>query len=130
MKNYRLRNMKHKNKLHSVNKSVLVVVFLIVIVTFVLLNVKKDAENDYNIILISLTNVGANHLGLYGYERNTSPNIDAFAEESLVFDNFFTHASWTLPTGMSLFTSLYPYQHKVMDRIFNEKGGTGRYFKF
>ena len=114
--------MKRKNKLHSVNKSVLVVVFLIIIVTFVLLNVKKDAENDYNIILISLTNVGANHLGLYGYERNTSPNIDAFAEESLVFDNFFTHASWTLPSGISLFTSLYPYQHKVMDRSFNEKG--------
>ena len=71
---------------------------------------------DCNIIIISLTNVGAKHLGTYGYYRNTSPNIDKFAEESLVFENAFSHSSWTLPSGISLFTSLYPFSHGVMDR--------------
>ena len=80
---------------------------------------KGSRAQDYNIILISITNVGANHLGTYGYERNTSPNIDALAREGIVFDNFFSHASWTLPVGMSLFTSLYPYQHQVMNRFFD-----------
>ena len=77
---------------------------------------KKSAE-EYNIILISATNIGARHLGTYGYKRNTSPHIDALAKDSIVFENFFTHASWTLPTGMSLFSSLYPYHHQVMNRI-------------
>ena len=78
---------------------------------------KKQNDKDYNIIIISATNIGTNHLGTYGYERSTSPNIDALAEESIVFDNFFAPASWTLPTGTSLFTSLYPYRHGVMERL-------------
>lgn len=100
---------------------VFVLIFVLIVAVYLSNNVndaEKISASDYNIILISLTNVGANHLGLYGYERNTSPNIDAFAEESIVFDNFFGHASWTLPSGMSLFTSLYPYQHKVMNRYY------------
>ena len=85
--------------------------------------IEKDARSkDYNIILISTTNIGAAHLGVYGYKRDTSPNIDAFAKDSIVFDNFFTHTSWTLPASISLFTSLYPYQHGVMNRIFDDQG--------
>jgi len=71
---------------------------------------------DCNVLMISLTNLRADHLNLYGYERKTSPNIDALAERSIVFNNFFSHASWTLPVGMSLFTSLYPFEHKIMNR--------------
>ncbi len=69
-----------------------------------------------NVIIISLTNVGASHLGTYGYYRNTSPNIDEFAGKSIVFENAFTPSSWTLPSGISLFTSLNPFSHGVMDR--------------
>jgi arylsulfatase A-like enzyme len=80
-------------------------------------NPAQDAkEQDYNIILIAVTNVGTRHMGLYGYHRETTPNLDRFAKESVVFDNFYTPASWTLPTGVSLFTSLPPYAHGVMNR--------------
>jgi arylsulfatase A-like enzyme len=80
----------------------------------------NDKDSEYNVILITMTNVGASHMGLYGYDRETTPHIDRFAEESLVFDNFYTPASWTLPSGMSLFTSLPPYEHGVMNRgVFN-----------
>jgi len=78
----------------------------------------KDAQagKDYNIIFVSLTNTRADHLGAYGYSRNTSTNIDRLAAKSLVFKNFFTHASWTLPAAVSLFTSQYPFTHKMMNR--------------
>jgi arylsulfatase A-like enzyme len=54
-------------------------------------------------------------MGVYGYSRNTTPNIDKLAEASLVFTNAYTHASWTLPASMSMFTSRYPFEHRVFD---------------
>jgi len=71
---------------------------------------------DCNVILISITNLRNDHLGYNGYFRDTSPNIDNFASESIVFENAFTQASWTLPVGISFFTSLYPFSHKIMNR--------------
>ena len=71
---------------------------------------------DCNVILITLTNLRYDHLSQNGYFRPTTPVLDALAEESLVFDNTFSHSSWTLPEGISIYTSLYPYQHGVMDR--------------
>jgi len=71
---------------------------------------------DCNVILVTLTNLRYAHLSQNGYFRPTSPNLDALAKESIVFDNAFSHSSWTLPEAMSLYTSLYPFQHKVMDR--------------
>ena len=74
---------------------------------------------DCNLIMISLSNVSAKHMSLYGYERLTTPNFDKWAENAIVFNNAFTQSSWTLPVATSLFTSLYPFTHKIMNR-FNE----------
>ncbi len=79
--------------------------------------VRQSPGNEpYNVVFISLTNTRADHLGTYGYKRNTSPNIDALAKESLVFENAFGHASWTLPVVMSLMSSRYPFTHGLMNR--------------
>jgi arylsulfatase A-like enzyme len=72
--------------------------------------------NDWNLILISLTNTRADHLGGYGYVRDTSPNLDRLARKSLLFRQAFSHASWTLPAAISLFTSTYPFTHGMMNR--------------
>jgi len=74
------------------------------------------ACKDCNVILITLTNLSYDHLSQNGYSRPTSPNLDALSKESIVFDNAFSHSSWTLPESISLYTSLYPFQHKVMNR--------------
>lgn len=66
-----------------------------------------------NVILISLDTLRADHLGAYGYPRPTSPCIDRFASESTLFEASYAHASWTLPSHMSIFTSLHPSQHGV-----------------
>ncbi len=75
-----------------------------------------SASARYNLILISLGNVGAAHMSLYGYARKTTPRLDQWAKDAVVFDEAFSPASWTLPVGVSLFTSLYPYAHKVTSR--------------
>jgi arylsulfatase A-like enzyme len=74
------------------------------------------ARQPYNLMLISLTNTRADHLGCYGYRRDTSPKLDRLAKQSLLFRNAFTHASWTLPVAVSLFASQYPFTHGLMNR--------------
>lgn len=71
---------------------------------------------DCNLVIISLTNTRKKHLGIYGYERDTAPHVGKFFDRALVFENAFAPASWTLPVAASLFTSLFPDAHGVMDR--------------
>ena len=58
-----------------------------------------------NVILITLDTLRADHVGLYGYERATTPNLDRFAEEAVVFERAFAQASSTRPSHQSLFQS-------------------------
>lgn len=70
----------------------------------------------YNLILIAFEPLGANHVSSYGYNRQTTPNLDAFAKDALFFENAVSPSSWSLPVFMSWFTSLYPSQHKVTNK--------------
>jgi arylsulfatase A-like enzyme len=70
----------------------------------------------YNVILISLDTLRADHLSCYGYFRETSPTIDKFAEDALLYSNAFSTAPSTLPSHMSIFTSLHPTTHGMMYR--------------
>lgn len=63
-----------------------------------------------NVILISLDALKQDHLGCYGYSRDTSPNIDKLASESAVFKNAITAANWTIPSHMTIMTGLYPLE--------------------
>ncbi len=64
-----------------------------------------------NVLLISIDTLRADHLTPYGYRLQTSPNLNRFAEQAVVFRNAFSAAPWTLPSHASLFTSLYPSVH-------------------
>ncbi len=63
-----------------------------------------------NVVVVMLDTVRADHLGLYGYDLPTSPHLDAFAEDSVVFDQHIANCSWTRPSMGSVFTGLYPRQ--------------------
>ena len=56
---------------------------------------KEERPLDVYIYLIDA--LRADHLGCYGYERPTSPVIDAFATEGVLFENAYTTAPWTHP---------------------------------
>ncbi|MFW5918031.1 MAG: sulfatase [Haloferacaceae archaeon] len=64
-----------------------------------------------NVLLIVLDTVRKDHLTPYGYERQTTPELAAFAQEATVFEQAVAPAPWTLPVHASLFTGLYPSQH-------------------
>ena len=66
-----------------------------------------------NIILVSIDTLRADNLGIYGYTRQTSPALDSLAQDSGVFLNTFATAAWTLPSHISLLTSLFGYNHQV-----------------
>lgn len=61
-----------------------------------------------HVVLIVVDTLRKDHLGCYGYSRDTSPNIDRLAGKSVVYDNAFSQAPWTLPAVASLLTSRYP----------------------
>lgn len=65
-------------------------------------------------ILISVDTLRADHVGIYGYPKPTSPEIDAFAERAVIFERAYTQASHTLPAHASLLTGLYPETHAVL----------------
>jgi arylsulfatase A-like enzyme len=68
-------------------------------------------SNKPNILLIVLDTVRADHMSLYGYERDTTPWLRNFAKESLVFNNAYSTGDFTLPSHASLFTGLYAEGH-------------------
>ena len=73
----------------------------------------KGRKDKLNVILISIDTLRADHVGCYGYERNTSPNIDFFAEKNILFKNCFIHEPSTTQSHMSMLTGLYPFTHGV-----------------
>jgi arylsulfatase A-like enzyme len=74
----------------------------------------RRIQSDPNVVIIAADALRADHLSCYGYERQTSPNIDQFAGESVLFQSAISQASWTLPSFISLFTSLEPSFHGIL----------------
>jgi arylsulfatase A-like enzyme len=64
-----------------------------------------------NVLLIVLDTVRADRLGCYGYSRPTTPFLDDLARESVLFENAFANAPWSLPSHSSLFTGRTPAEH-------------------
>jgi len=69
------------------------------------------------VVLISIDTCRADHLGCYGYWRNTTPNIDAIAAEGIVFNNAFTSVPLTLPAHSSMLTGTIPLYHRVRENV-------------
>ena len=70
-------------------------------------------EQPPNLVVIVVDTLRADHLGCYGYARPTSPHLDRFAAESVLFENAVASSSWTAPSVASLFTSVHPSVHGV-----------------
>lgn len=87
---------------------------------FLLVFFKQDSvvSDDYqstngNVLVICIDSLRADHLGCYGYTRDTSPCIDTVAKDGIRFTSAISQAPWTKPSVASLFTSLYMSVHNV-----------------
>ncbi len=65
------------------------------------------------VLLISIDTLRADYLGVYNPVMKTSPNVDAFAEESVVFTDAITQATSTLASHTSLFYSMHTFIHRA-----------------
>lgn len=74
-------------------------------------------EQSRLIVLVTIDALRADHLGIYGYARPTSPYIDAFARESLVIADAIAQAPYTKASIASLMTGLYPSAHKTYTTV-------------
>jgi arylsulfatase A-like enzyme len=70
-----------------------------------------DAAVPRNLILISIDTLRADRLGAYGYDRATSPAMDALARSGVRFETAIAEAGWTLPSHVTLMSGLPPALH-------------------
>lgn len=73
----------------------------------------ERVDSYRGILLISLDTLRSDHLGIYGYARDTSPFLDSVASTGTVFENAFAPIHGTLPSHMTMLTGLQPWNHGV-----------------
>jgi arylsulfatase A-like enzyme len=78
-----------------------------------LAKVLSQSEPRPNVIIILFDALSARHLSLYGYPRQTSPNLERFARIATVYRQHHSAANYTTPSTASLFTGTYPFTHRV-----------------
>jgi arylsulfatase A-like enzyme len=85
--------------------------FAALFLVWIPLSCAQSSDQRTSVLLIVVDTLRADHLGVYGYERPTSPTIDAWAGQGLVFENALAPSSWTLPSMASLLTGQLPSRH-------------------
>jgi arylsulfatase A-like enzyme len=66
-----------------------------------------------NVILIVLDTVRADRMGVYGHDRDTTPNLARLASRGVRFEQAFSTAPWTAPSHASLFTGRWPHELSI-----------------
>jgi arylsulfatase A-like enzyme len=69
-----------------------------------------------NVLLYVVDTLRADHLGCYGYDKPTSPEIDAFAKDAVRFTDCIAPSSWTKPSMASVLTGMYPSTHQCVQQ--------------
>lgn len=74
-------------------------------------------SNGYNVLLVTFETTRADHLGLYGYARATSPELDRFGSDAVTFETAISASPRTNPSLASLMTGDYPHEHGVRNLL-------------
>ncbi len=75
-----------------------------------------ESTQQPDILFFMVDTLRKDHVGTYGYQADTTPNIDGFAQVAVVFDNAIAQSPWTRPSIASMFTGLNANEHGVTDR--------------
>ncbi|MCP4449476.1 MAG: sulfatase-like hydrolase/transferase [Myxococcales bacterium] len=77
--------------------------------------VPANLPADFNVLLLTIDTIRADHLGAYGYERDTTPNLDALAADGTLFRNAWAHAPSTRYSIPALLTGRHPLNVRYRD---------------
>jgi arylsulfatase A-like enzyme/Flp pilus assembly protein TadD len=89
------------------------VVLILILAVAVMFSLRKKPVR--NVLLISIDTCRADRLSCYGFNKKTTPNIDALAGEGMIFSNAISPIALTLPAHCSMLTGTYPLYHMVHD---------------
>jgi len=81
----------------------------------------KPNSNGVNLALITVDSLRADHVGCYGYDRETTPNIDRLAADADIFTNAVAHACATRPSFPSILTSTHGMLYGGFDHLSEEQ---------
>ena len=70
---------------------------------------------EYNVLLITVDTLRADHVSAYGYPVETTPSLKLLSSQGVLFDQTYSPANITWPSLTSILTSLYPVDHGVRD---------------
>lgn len=98
------------------------VFLLFVLMSVMLVSCGKQEEiapsaTDVPVFLISIDTLRADRLPAYGYAKGSTPALDAFRRDSILFTNAYSNVPLTLPSHASLFTGRLPYEHGVRNNL-------------
>ncbi len=79
-------------------------------------NKAVKADKPKAVVLFTVDTLRADHLGCYGYQRNTSPNMDRLSREGVLFENMIASSSCTVPSCATLISGFAPPRHGAMDQ--------------
>ncbi|MBI1850868.1 MAG: sulfatase [Planctomycetes bacterium] len=75
---------------------------------------RRPSCRGQNLLVVVIDTLRADHLGCYGYGRDTSPRLDALAKESILYERCESQATWTLASTATILTGLYPFTHGLV----------------
>ncbi|MEO2169596.1 MAG: sulfatase, partial [bacterium] len=89
-----------------------------------------QASGKPNLLWIVMDTTRADHLGIYGYDKDTTPGVDKLGEEGVVFEKAISQASWTMPSHFQMVTSRFdsgkenalPADYETVAEIFRDEG--------
>ena len=93
--------------------SIVIILAVIILRIALIIDSNMNKPAGPNVIFISIDTLRSDHLGCYGYSKNTTPNIDKFSKDSVLFRNCIAQSSSTTTSHASMFTSLIPSHHKA-----------------
>lgn len=97
------------------NKILILIVLVLIFASLILFKniLTKIKSQQLNLLIVSIDTLRPDHMGVYGYQKNTTPNIDAWAKGASVFTNVRTVVPMTHPSFVALMTGKSPFQTRI-----------------
>lgn len=96
------------------------------VVALALLGCAPQVARKPNVVVILIDTLRPDHLPFHGYATNTAPFLSELSAGGATFQRAWSSSSWTAPATASVFTSLYPQQHGVLEGFFVHRTRTFR----
>src|SRR3989304_9370534 len=92
-----------------------IMLLLVIILSLATFNLR--AKQSLNVLLISIDTLRPDHMGVYGYKKNTTPNIDKWSKDAIVFTNVTTVVPMTQPSFAALLTGRNPLNTRIITNL-------------